>query len=292
MAALVTPLTEDGKLDHQGLERLIDHILGAGAVGLCPAGSTGEGPLLAREVRTELVAATAGRAAPGVAIIPATVSVTVESTLADLDAYEQAGATAALVPPPFYYPLTDPSVQRFFEEIAGRTPLPLLLYNIPAMTKISIPVPVVAELARHPKVAGMKDSSRDLEYFQAVLAATSTPDNGGFSLLTGSDTLLVASMVAGGSGTIAASVNLVPDVVVALFEAIQAKDWLVARDLQERLLAIVSACRRPGFPAGWKAALALSGLCLPHTASPINPASPEATRHLAHELAQLIAPTR
>ncbi|MHB1712129.1 MAG: dihydrodipicolinate synthase family protein [Acidimicrobiales bacterium] len=292
MAALVTPLTDDGRLDHRSLERLIPHILDAGVVGLCPAGSTGEGPLLSRDLRIELVTATAAAAPAGTAVIPATVSVTMESTIEDLEAYEQAGATAALVSPPFYYPLSDKSVYRFFEHIAERSPLPLLLYNIPAMTKVAIPAPVAGDLAAHPRIVGMKDSSRDLEYFQSVSALASLHGNGEFALLTGSDTLLVASMAAGGTGTIAASVNLVPDTVVALYDAIRAEEWPVARAVQERLLAIVSACRRPGFPAGWKAALALAGLCSAHTAPPISPATPEATRRLADELTPLMGSDR
>jgi len=287
MAALATPLTERGTLDHAGVARLVHHIIGAGASGICPAGSTGEGPLLSRALRTELTGAVAALVTPSTMVIPATVSVTPEDTVADLEAYAGAGATAALVPPPFYYPLPDASVHRFFTEVADRSPLPLLLYNIPAMTKIPLPVGVVTELAAHPKVVGMKDSSRDLEYFQSVAGATAHDTS--FALLTGSDTLLVASLLAGGAGTIAASVNLVPGMVTGLYRAVSDGRQVEARSLQERLLAIVLACRRPGFPAGWKAALALSHLCEAHVAPPLVPASAEATRLLANELAPLLA---
>jgi len=287
MAALATPLTERGTLDHAGLARLVRHILESGASGICPAGSTGEGPLLSRELRTELTATVAELVTPSTAVIPATVSITPADTVADLEAYAEAGATAALVPPPFYYPLPDAAVHRFFAEVADRSPLPLLLYNIPAMTKVVLPVGVVTELAAHPRVVGMKDSSRDLEYFQSV--ADATADDASFALLTGSDTLLVASLLAGGAGTIAASVNLVPGMVTGLYRAVADGRWVEARSLQERLLAIVLACRRPGFPAGWKAALALSHLCEAHVAPPLVPASAEATRLLANELAPLLA---
>ncbi|MGC8464004.1 MAG: dihydrodipicolinate synthase family protein [Acidimicrobiales bacterium] len=285
LAALATPLTEDGALDHAGLARLVHHILGSGASGVCPAGSTGEGPLLSRALRTELTAAVVGLAPPPTPVIPATVSLTPTDTLADLEAYAEAGATAALVPPPFYYPLSEASILRFFDEVAERSPIPLLLYNIPAMTKVVLPVRVVGELAAHPQVIGMKDSSRDLEYFQSAAVATRRQH---FSLLTGSDTLLVASMAAGAAGTIAASVNLVPAMVVSLYRAILDGEDEAARTLQERLIGIVLACRRPGFPAGWKAALALHQLCGATVAPPLVPATLEATRVLADELAPLI----
>nr|MDQ2724903.1 dihydrodipicolinate synthase family protein [Actinomycetota bacterium] len=92
---------------------------------------------------------------------------------ADLGAYHDAGATAVLVAPPFYFPLDRDGVLRFYTGVADRSPLPIVLYNIPAMTKISIPPTVAGELAAHPMIAGMKDSSRDMEYFAEVLDATS-----------------------------------------------------------------------------------------------------------------------
>lgn len=287
MAALVTPLTGSGDLDHHGLERLARHLLRAGVAGLCPAGSTGEGPLLSRDIRIELVKSVGAMVPSGVAVIPATVSTTVDSTVVDLEVYKEAGATAALVAPPFYYPLPSSSVLRFFEEVAERSPLPFLLYNIPAMTKITLSVPVVEELSKHPKIVGIKDSSRDLEYFQEVCLATEGHGSESFAVLTGSDTLLISSLAAGGAGTIAASVNLVPGLVMELYAATREERWSTARTLQVKLLAIVQACRRPGFPGGWKAALALAHLCGPHTASPINPATSQLSERLADELTAL-----
>ncbi|MCL4423779.1 MAG: dihydrodipicolinate synthase family protein [Actinobacteria bacterium] len=295
MVALATPLDEHGEIDRIGLERLVAHVISAGVSGICPVGSTGEGPLLSREQRREVTATVARvvSATSATAVIPATVSITANDVIADLMAYHDVGATAALVPPPFYYPLENDAVKRFFEQVADRSPMPLLLYNIPAMTKVPIPATVVGELAQHPMIVGIKDSSRDLEYFQAVVMATQAykgtkePDLGGFATLTGSDTLLVASMLCGGAGTIAASVNLVPSLVLKLYQSVRGGDYDLARPIQERLVYIVQACRRPGFPAGWKAALELVGLCGRWMAHPLSPATPPALERLAAELRAL-----
>jgi 4-hydroxy-tetrahydrodipicolinate synthase len=283
MAALATPLeaSGSGRLDLFSLGRLVDHIVAGGADGLCPAGSTGEGPLLARETRVALVQAVAGMAPGGTPVIPGTLSVNAEATLADIDAYADAGATAVLVPPPFYYPLSDGSVADFYLYVAERSALPVLIYNIPAMTKVSVAPAVTEELSRHPHIAGMKDSSRDMEYFSAVAARTANSED--FCLLTGSDTLLSASLAAGGKGTIAASVNLVPGLVRSLYAASISGDP-TARALQGKLAEVVFACRRPGFPAGWKAALKLAGLCEATLAAPLREASEAATATLAQEL--------
>jgi 4-hydroxy-tetrahydrodipicolinate synthase len=110
-----------------------------------------------------------------------------------------------------------------------------------------------------------------------------------FDLLTGSDTLLAASLASGGKGTIAASVNLVPDLVSSLYKAsISAEP--TARDLQAKLARVVFASRKPGFPAGWKAALKLAGLCEANMAAPLRPATDEAMRVLAAELESVLGP--
>lgn len=148
MAALATPFDDAGKIDTVSLARLVAHILAGGADGLCPAGSTGEGPLLSRATRVYLLEAVVDNAPAGTAVIPATLSVNPDETLADIEAYTNAGATAVLVPPPFYYPLGDGPVADFFGYLAKRSALPILLYNIPAMTKVSISPSVVAEARR------------------------------------------------------------------------------------------------------------------------------------------------
>lgn len=195
------------------------------------------------------------------------------------------GAAAALVAPPAYYPLADAEVLGLYERLAEHAPLPLLLYNMPALTKISLSPAVVGRLAQHPKVVGIKDSSRDLEYLSAVLHATAPVD--GFRVLTGSDSLLLASMVIGADGAIAASANLAPDLGCALFRHAGEGDWARARDLQRRLFELVTACRVGPFPSGWKAALELAGVCEGHPVPPGEPLGGEPRARLRERLAEL-----
>lgn len=284
MPALVTPLDEVGRLDRASLDRLLDHILAAPVSGVSPSGSTGEGPLLSRALRRELVSAVAARVPAGASVIAGAVSVNPEEVLADLEGYHAAGATAALVAPPFYYPIDDATVTRFYLGLAERSPLPLVLYNIPSMTKVTIAPGVVGELAGHPCVVGMKDSSRDFEYFQTVLSTTAGSE---FALLTGSDTLLLASIATGGAGAIAAGINVVPALACSLYDAVGAGELAEANRLQAELRALVGACRRAGSPGGWKAACHLLGLCSLRCSEPLGPPSAEAIKHLAADLESL-----
>ncbi len=265
LPALATPMDDDGDLDRAGLDRLLDHVLAHPVTGVAPTGTTGEGPLLSRPTRTAVAERVAERVEAGTAVIPAAVATTAADVHADLEAYAEAGAHAALVGTPFYYPMDAAAIARWFSGVADRSPLPIVLYHIPSMTKVRIPPEVAGELATHPRVVGMKDSSRDFEYFQSVLAAT---DGLHFGLLTGSDTLLLAAGVLGGAGTIAASVNLVPGLVTALWSAVRAGDLDQARSIQFQLQAVVQACRRVGGPLGWKTALELAGICRGRGAHP------------------------
>jgi len=284
LAALATPLDSEGHLDRAHLERLVSHILSAGADGLSPTGSTGEGPLLGHRTRVEVCEAVAGILPPSALLVPGVAATTVNEVMTDLAAYAAAGAHAALVGVPSYYPLRGAEIERWFRSLADASPLPLVLYNIPMYTKNVIPPDVVARLGSHERIVGMKDSSRDMEYFEQVRHATTEAT---FSLLTGSDTLLLPSALVGADGTIAASVNLVPDLVVRLWrQAIEPGSLLEARELQARLVSIVDAVRSLG-PDGWKTALGLAGLSSSELAHPLLPPSPEALDQLAATLRSL-----
>jgi len=268
MAALATPWRSDGGLDMAGLERLVERIVGGGAVGISPAGSTGEGALLTRAQRIDLAGRVRKLVPPGMPVIPGVPLATLADGRAELDALAEAGATAALVAPPHYYPLGDDSVRQLYAELAEGSPLPIVLYNIPVFTKVQLSPAVVGWLAEHPSVIGIKDSSRDMDYQQQVIMATASAD---FAVLTGTDTLLVASLAFGAAGTIAASVNVVPEVVSGLYHAYLAGDIATAVRSQQQLARIGAVCRRGFFPAGWKAALEIAGVCDRH---PVPPGTP------------------
>jgi dihydrodipicolinate synthase/N-acetylneuraminate lyase len=284
LPALVTPLDPEGSLDRKGLARLADRVLAAPVAGISPCGSTGEGPLLSTATRLAVVEVLAERVAPDQWLVPGVPAPNAEAALAEIAAHARAGAHAALLPPPWYFPLRAAEVAGFYRRVADDSAVPVVIYNIPAMTKVVVPVEVVAELAGHPNVIGMKDSSRDFEYLNTIVAATA---GAGLSVLTGTDTLLAASVAAGAAGTIAASVNVVPDLACTVQRLAAAGEAEGARREQRRLTAVVEAVRRFGVPRAWKAALAALGVCGPHTAPPLQPTGPAEVEALATELRAL-----
>jgi 4-hydroxy-tetrahydrodipicolinate synthase len=288
MCALVTPMDEDGGVDLDGLQRLVERVVRGGVSGVCPVGSTGEGSRLTDSQRRAVVRLVRELVPREIAVVPSPSTQAPDLAAEDIQAYAETGADAVLAAPPAGYLLDGGDVRRFYERLAQRSPLPVVMYNFPALTRVAIPPAAAGELARHENIVGIKDSSRDLEYAQAVLGACArVPD---FAVLTGSDTLLVATLAIGGRGAIAGSANLVPELGVAVYDATTAGDWSRARDLQWRLFEVVSAARAAGFPYGWKAALELAGVCRAYPAPPASPvrgAELEALRKRLDELQAL-----
>jgi 4-hydroxy-tetrahydrodipicolinate synthase len=269
LPALVTPLTRDGSVDEPAMHRLVEHVLAGGVHGLLALGSTGEVASLDRPARRQVLSAVVKAAAGRVPVLCGIAQSRFAEAKADVIAAAELGADAVLVAPPYYYPIDQPTVLSFYRTLAATSPLPLLVYNIPQNTKVVADPPTVAALAREGTVVGIKDSSRDFEYFESLCLATrSLPD---FRIFTGSDTMLLASLVMGGAGTICGGANVAPGWVVRIFDDFERGDLAAARKHQDSLLELVLAVRAGVFPSAIKAALHLQGLCEPWLVPPVAP---------------------
>jgi dihydrodipicolinate synthase/N-acetylneuraminate lyase len=291
-AALLTPLDDRGQTDHDGLSALVKAVLAGGVTGISPLGSTGEGYSMSLAQRLEVIEAVAAAAGPGVPVTPGVFAANPELALAEIDAYAGRGATAALLAPPSYYPLSPAEQEAYFAQVAGESPLPLVLYNIPVFTKVSIAPPVVAELAARPQVIGIKDSSRDFGYFQSVLdrlAVAGVPGTE-FAVLTGTDTMLISCLLAGGRGTICASANVVPRLPAGIYAAVRSGALDQARILERQLRQVLDVCRADPAPAGLKGAIAAAGLAGPALRAPRLGVSADRVAEIGRLLTELGAP--
>jgi 4-hydroxy-tetrahydrodipicolinate synthase len=287
--ALLTPVDERGSTDKAGLERLVASVLAAGVTGISPLGSTGEGFSLSLPQRLEVVETVVGAATPGIPVVPGVFAHNPDLALAEIEAYRAAGASAALVAPPSYYPLAPAEQEEFFTRVAHASPLPVVLYNIPPYTKVSIAPAVVATLAAMKQVVAIKDSSRDFGYFLSVLDAVADADvaREAFTVLTGTDSMLLSCLAAGGGGAICASANVVPELSVGICAAFEAGDLERARRLERQLRRVLDICRAGSPPAGVKAAAAAAGLCGPAMVSPRTGMSAAEVARLGGRLAEL-----
>jgi 4-hydroxy-tetrahydrodipicolinate synthase len=262
MVALLTPVLESGKVDHGALGELVDSLAGAGVAGISPLGSTGEGASLPLVDRLAVVDTAVAAAGP-LPVVPGVFRNSLTEAVQDVAAYAEHGASAALVAPPHYFALTPPETAGFFRALGDDTALPIIMYDIPSFTKNTVSPVVVADLAQHERIIGLKDSTRDLEHLLQLLDALRAAEIEGdqFSIMTGTDTMLLESLQAGASGAIVASANVAAQLSVGIYRSWAAGNLPRATGLERQLRELVAACRVGTFPAGWKAAASALGIC-------------------------------
>lgn len=247
MPALVTPFDDNGELDLDAHRHNVAHLSGLEVEGFVLGGSNGEGPYLEAGERRQLVDGVR-EAAPGAHVMACLMAESVREGLSQLE--EVKNADSVLVMTPTTLTRGRPHfVLNYFRRLADASPLPVYLYSVPPNTAYSMPVELVAELAEHPNVVGMKDSSGDVVRLQAIVDAT--PED--FILYSGASAAATAALTVGCHGVITGSLNYVPRLVMDVVE--KAPD----RDLQRQLTAVSKAVEQHGVPAV-KAAAQVVGL--------------------------------
>ena len=267
---LVTPFDED-QLDLAAYDAVLEHVLAAGVDAVFPGGTTGEVASLSMDERRTLVEHTIATTPSDIPVITGGTGTNIDDTLTWIDEVAAFGVDAIVVTAPYFHPSNDPTgFEPFFEEIASKSPVPVLLYNIPACVGDAIPIDVVTEIANHPNIIGLKDSSGDLAY--GITIQDTTPDD--FLLLQGFDALLVPSLRMGFDGGVNAVSNVIPEVYV---DIVQQPHGDHARHLHRTAIApVFELCRQHGFAAGVKAALcARDVITHPDVRPPLRPVSPD-----------------
>ena len=233
---LVTPLLADGSLDEAGLARVVDRAVDGGVSGLFVLGTTGEWGSLDDAVRRRVIDVTAAAAAGRVPMYAHVTDTRVNATVALAHHARDAGAAAVVIAAPYYLPLGQAELVRYVELVLDRQPLPVVLYNIPQFTKTAYEPATVARLLGHPRVIGIKDSSGDLRYQRELIAlARSRPD---FSVMCGDERYLFEMVRAGAHGCVGGGGNLLPRLLVGLYQAITTGDDPLAARMQEQLVRL------------------------------------------------------
>lgn len=270
---MITPLRGRDELDVQGLERLIERVLAGGVSGLFILGTTGEGPSLSYRLRRELIERTCRQVGGRVPVLVGiTDTAFVESVNVARWAAE-AGADAVVLAPPYYIPEGQPELQEYLSHLLPELPLPLFLYNMPALTKVSFELETVRWAMEQPRIIGLKDSSGDMIYFHRVIGLLKQrPD---WTLLIGPEEMLGDAVFAGGHGGVSGGANVFPQLYVELYRAAVGGDVARARELHAQVMRISNNLYRIGrHPSaiikGIKCALSLLGVCDDFMAEPFH----------------------
>jgi dihydrodipicolinate synthase/N-acetylneuraminate lyase len=214
---MVTPITPDGDLDEPAVRRIVDHMVAGGVHGVFVLGTTGENASVPAAMRERLVGTTVEHVGRRARVYAGISSNCLADSVAAAKACARLGVDAVVAHLPTYYALNAGEQCAYFGALADRINLPLVLYNIPPTTHMTIPVEIVENLSRHPNVVGIKDSGGDVAHLVALLErlGDARPD---FTVLVGASALSAQGLALGADGIVPAQGNLIPALCRALFD--------------------------------------------------------------------------
>ena len=264
--ALLTPLTSELSADTDALRRLVRRVVDAGCHGLVLMGTTGEFSSIDDADRAGVIRTAVAEASGEVPVIVGCGQPNIQRVHDQTKEAAEQGADGLLVNPPFYFPLSNDEVVRYFEGVVMASPIPVLLYNIPSMTKVAVDTPTLLRL-RDVGVQGTKDSSGDPKNLLAYLHATRSDD---FRVIVGGDGQLVHALISGAIGTTGPAPNVAPQLVVAIYNAWKDGDLAAAAAAQNRQNEFLDAMTSvsPDFLAAAKGVLNRLDVMEPYMAPP------------------------
>jgi 4-hydroxy-tetrahydrodipicolinate synthase len=277
--ALVTPF-RNGEVDVEALEGMVEFQIGHGVSGLVPCGTTGETPAMS-EAEDRLVVETVVRVANGRApIIAGTGSNSTDMAIKYTKMAQEEGADGSLQVAPYYNKPTQEGLYRHFAAIAESTELPLVLYNIPGRTGVTISAETMARLTEIPNIVGVKDSTLSMNIVADVIALCGED----FDVLSGDDPMTLPLIALGGRGVISVASNVAPGAVSEMVRALLEGDWERGRELHYELLPLFRALFVETNPIPVKTAASLVGLCSDEMRLPLVPMEGENLRVLQETL--------
>jgi 2-dehydro-3-deoxy-D-pentonate aldolase len=286
---MVTPLSTPSQLDEAATRRQLRRLLAGGVHGVFILGTTGEGPSLGTAVKAELIRVTCDEVRGAVPILAGISDAAFEETVRLAHLAADCGVTALTVTPPYYFPLGQDEIAEYFQHLARRLPLPFVVYDIPAMTKVHIEPETMRRLLAIPSLIGIKDSSGQMIYHHELLRLAR--DRADVAVLIGPEELLAEAVAAGGDGGVPGGANLDPALYVQLYEAARRQDSAALARLRERLFLLRGIYQRGRYGSsvikGVKCALKLMGVCTDLMAEPFQPFGPAQTAEIAAILREL-----
>lgn len=256
--ALVTPATDDGRdVDVERAKALVTRVLQAGVHGLFAGASTGEAPLLNREQRIKMIDAVAtANASAKVPLLAGVGAMNTNHAIEYAKDAEAHGANFVVALPMHFIKVSDDELFDYFAAIADSVSIPTLLYNYPMLTSGQNISPQLAQkLASSHNIVGIKDSSGDFALGHHYIEACGP----GFAVFTGTDTTLLPMLSHGGAGTICGSANVIPEVLIGLYNYFCEGEIDDALDLQRKISRGSYLWKLGTFPAAVKAACGIVG---------------------------------
>lgn len=270
--ALITPF-RDGKVDEAALESLVDWHVAEGSHGIVPVGTTGETPTLTHEEHERVIAIVVQAARGRIPVIAGAGSNNTTEAIRLMAFAKDVGADAALVVTPYYNKPNQRGLFHHYRTLHDAVDLPILIYNIPGRSVIDMTPATMGELAKLPRIVGVKDATGDVTRVSDTRIACG-PD---FVQLSGEDASALGFNAHGGVGCISVVANIAPRLCAEFQEAMLGGDYGRALVLQDRLMPLHRTAFAEPNPCPTKYALSLLGKCTEEVRSPLVPIE-DATR--------------
>ena len=255
-AALVTPF-KDGEVDFPALGRLIELQIAGGCAAVVVCATTGESAVLSYPEHKAIVGEAVRCARGRIPVIAGAGSNSTDHALTLIRQAEEAGADGTLLVTPYYNKTSQAGLIRHYSYLADRAEKPILLYDVPARTGMAIAPETLAELSRHPRIAGVKAAGTDLDAISRAMRLCPAD----FSFYSGNDSLTLPLMALGAKGVISVCANLIPEAMSELTRLCLAGDYRDAASLHYEYLELMEALFLDVNPIPVKAAMAAAGLC-------------------------------
>lgn len=244
ISAMQTPMHEDGSLNEEEIRNQINREIKAGVDAVFCLGTNGEFFVLSLEERVRVMEIFVDEAKGRVPVYAGTGCVSTDDTIYLSKEAERIGVDVISVITPYFAAISQEELYAHYQAVAESVSLPIVLYNIPMRTGVTIEPETVGRLADIPNIVGVKDSSGKFELIQAYIEATKGKD---FAVLSGNDALILDTLKAGGTGGITAISNILPEIMVSIYQKYLAGDEEGARKAQESI-APIRACFKYGNP--------------------------------------------
>ncbi|MFO1487889.1 MAG: dihydrodipicolinate synthase family protein [Verrucomicrobiota bacterium] len=285
---MVTPVTEAGQLDEAAVQRLVENLVEEGLSGIFVLGTTGEGAFVPEDARRRLVEC-AAKQINGRCLLYAGLGDLSPENFGIANDYLRAGADAVVVHPPISKPVPVAELGSWYRALLDQCQGPVVLYNMPMTTKVSIPLDAIEQLLGHPRLVGVKDSENNPARIEELLRRFGgQPD---FSVFIGVGALMEKGLRLGADGIVPSVGNLVPKACENLCTFAQRKDW-TGVDREFSRMSTVAALYQKGRTLNeslsvLKAAVHCRGLCGPHVLPPLLPLPAGEIAALRREMSRL-----
>lgn len=279
--ALITPMTRDEEVDEAGLRTLVDRLIDAGVHGLFVLGTNGEFISLSEAEKLRVARIAVEQSAGRVPVIAGTGAYATRDVIALNSKMQDQGVDGLSVITPYFNGATQPELFKHYDSIARATTLPVMLYTIPAKTGVQLNVDTVRRLSEIPNIRGIKDSGGDFDRLLQLINLRRDD----FAVFTGTDSMILWTLIAGGDGAVAATTNAVPSVVMSIWNNFQKGDIAAARQAQEALRPLRDAFALGTLPVVLKTAAGLLGMPAGPARSPVLPLDDAALERLKKAIA-------